>query len=258
MKKTILPLILLTSLLASCNQQANIVISENLTASNKLPTELLSEISSDGINKLANTYLEAKEKGLEKQFNLQSEAAKIVQEYPASKLSSQALPTYGDIASQVKDLYPAEKALCDTNGNECLLVLQAGGMAHATSASLAGWQTVTTDNERDAIRHSSWNGYMTISIGYTKAAQWANIHEYGNPKRAPNSLPEQMDLHNNSVGRNIALSSPVSLMPAAYRFEEVARQVKDGIKQGRMKILSDNKASLVASNTYSYRWPSNF
>lgn len=256
MKKAVLSLVILTTLLASCGQQVNTTNSDNTSTSNKLPTELLSEISPEGINKLASTYLEAKEKGIEETFNFQSEAEKMAQEYPASKLSTQA--TYGDIASQIKDLYPAEKALCDANGTDCFLVLQAGGMAHATSAYLAGWQTVTTDNERDAIRHSSWNAYMTIRIGYTKAAQWANLHEYGNPNRVPNSLAEQMDLHNNSVGRNIASSAPVSLLPSAYKDEEVVRQVKDGIKQGRMKIISDNKSALVPSNTYSYRWPSNF
>lgn len=153
------------------------------------------------------------------------------------------------------------EALCNSSGSECALVLQSGGVAHALSTANVYWQSVTTDNERDAFRHAAWNAAMTVRIGYSKAQLWGNAHEYGSPSRNPGNIGEQMDFYNNSVGRNIG--GEVSSVPAPYRDEYIASNVKAGIKSGRLRIVArlyptETQASgraLVMSNSYSSQWP---
>jgi uncharacterized membrane protein YgcG len=61
------------------------------------------------------------------------------------------------------------------------------------------------DSHRDAFRHAYWNALMTKRFGAAWAQQYASAHE-GLPHNS--QVRESMDLHNNEVGRRIALRYP--------------------------------------------------
>lgn len=63
----------------------------------------------------------------------------------------------------------------------------------------------TNDGHADAYRHALWNARMTRAFGQSWAAEYATAHEMvpGNP-----AAREAMDLHNNEVGRRIAVQNP--------------------------------------------------
>jgi peptidoglycan hydrolase-like protein with peptidoglycan-binding domain len=56
----------------------------------------------------------------------------------------------------------------------------------------------------DAFRHCLWNCLMTQHIGATRAEQFATGHENSGPSPIP--FDNQMDLHDNATGRNLASS----------------------------------------------------
>ncbi|MCP2256630.1 hypothetical protein LX15_000313 [Streptoalloteichus tenebrarius] len=62
-----------------------------------------------------------------------------------------------------------------------------------------------TDGHADAFRHAYWNALLTRRFGVEWAEQYCTAHER-NPKNTGGS--EAMDLHNNEVGRRIALAHP--------------------------------------------------
>lgn len=62
-----------------------------------------------------------------------------------------------------------------------------------------------TDNHNDAFRHTYWNALMVKEFGEDWASRFATAHEMilKNP-----AAQEAMDLHNNEIGRAIAVSHP--------------------------------------------------
>ena len=247
--------ILITSLIiTSCGVTST--PSETSPSSN---TEILSRISNEGIQASIEEFENLKKTSP----NIdESEYIRIVNKniskYPAL-ISPQGTPYgYGNIATQVNDLYPQEKQLCDQSAYECSQVMVAGADGHRFSRDYVSFQSHTTDNELDAFRHAMWNASMTQKIGFARAKLWGDAHEYGNPRRIPNALNEQMDLHNNAVGRNIG-NEPTFGFPGEY----AASVIKTAIKSGRLQIFArayptevvPSGSYLVPSNSYSSSWP---
>lgn len=60
------------------------------------------------------------------------------------------------------------------------------------------------NNESDAFRHTYMQAYLTLRYNDFAAEQFGKYHEiYGNLKHNQDKAEEIMDLHNNSVGREI-------------------------------------------------------
>lgn len=283
MNKILTAGLLLTVALASCGQSPVDPTTNGEPAGSTAPTrpgaaeesgnqatavDLLGTLSPEGITVSLKEYEQQRGTDGADEALFASIVRKNAATYPAKgQLAPQA--TYADIATQIHQLNATEKTLCNRSASECAAVLASGTVAHAAAAnpSFTGWQSVTTNNERDAMRHGTWNAVMTIKIGYTKASEWANAHEYGNPNRIPGVIGEQMDFYNNSVGRNIGNETIANPQGMPFYLEEVATSnVRDAVKSGRMRVVSRAYASeaqasgntLVASNTYRSQWPSNF
>ncbi|WP_293909035.1 hypothetical protein [Deinococcus sp.] len=255
----------LTLILSACGEQRAVTPVAQIDLQNATSaTDLLSRLNSKGISASYEEYRERQVLGGATEADFIQIVNNNVTKYPSTQITAQIV--YGDIATQIKDLNPQEKTLCNQSASQCAAVLAAGGVAHFFSSQFAGWQSVTTDNERDAIRHGTWNACMTMNVGYAQAQAWANAHEYGSATRIPSSIGEQMDFYNNSVGRNIGNETLAINFPAAYRDEGAARNVKAAVKSGRLRVVSRAYASqpqasgntLVASNVYSSAWPSSF
>lgn len=95
------------------------------------------------------------------------------------------------------------------------------------------------DGHADSFRHSYWNALMTQKYGEPWANQFATSHE-----RYPdnNPVPVAMDLHNNEVGRQIALANPNATT------DQMKGLIEQAIKDGRMVVI-DRNDMLVPSNT---------
>lgn len=98
------------------------------------------------------------------------------------------------------DLTRAEKWLVLRYFWQAPAVYRAGNYARDESASRYP-QQAGQDDQRDAYRHSLWNGSMTRRLKSEDAAErWGNAHEEfpGNP-----AARKAMDLSNNQTGRQI-------------------------------------------------------
>ncbi|MER7113371.1 hypothetical protein ABT332_02645 [Saccharomonospora azurea] len=86
----------------------------------------------------------------------------------------------------------------------------------------------TTHSHTDAFRHAYWNARMTQEFGEEWAEAFATAHE----QRPTNDMQsEAMDLHNNELGRRIAVQNP-DASP-----EELAQLVTDAVNQGETIVL---------------------
>ena len=83
-------------------------------------------------------------------------------------------------------------------------------------------------NQVNAFRHAMWNAIMTDKIGVKKAKKFANAHE-----QFPNNPIEhmQMDLHNNELGRNIAVQY------AGQGYDVFAEKIIEAINNGEAEVL---------------------
>lgn len=100
----------------------------------------------------------------------------------------------------------SEKKLCIRYPFDALKVNKAKDIA--TSQTEAKFGTSGLGNQSDAFRHGIWNAEMTDLIGITKAELFATAHEdkdvTGNESDGyPKTAHRDMDLHNNTIGRNI-------------------------------------------------------
>jgi hypothetical protein len=71
-------------------------------------------------------------------------------------------------------------------------------LAAANSSGLAGLHL----GPADAFRHALWNCQMAKSLGATRAEQFATAHENDGPSSI--AFDNQMDLHDNAMGRSLA------------------------------------------------------
>ncbi|MDR6989822.1 hypothetical protein J2Y66_004339 [Paenarthrobacter nitroguajacolicus] len=84
------------------------------------------------------------------------------------------------------------------------------------------------DDQNDAFRHAYWNALMVKEFGADWAEDYATAHEQlpGNP--APR---EAMDLYNNEVGRNVAISNPDASA------EELADLIEEAVNHGDTVVV---------------------
>ena len=84
------------------------------------------------------------------------------------------------------------------------------------------------DGHNDAFRHAYWNALMTSRFGEGFAEAFGTAHEGvpGNPADR-----EAMDLHNNALGRRIALENP------GASDEELARLVFEAVNNGDAVVI---------------------
>ncbi|MBF6298801.1 hypothetical protein IU459_14795 [Nocardia amamiensis] len=96
-----------------------------------------------------------------------------------------------------------------------------------------GKKTVDTQaNHADAFRHTYWNARMTEEFGEQWTKEYASKHE----GRADNAaVREAMDLHNNELGRKIAMENP-----GASR-AELRDLVKDAVDRGDAVFIDQNQ-----------------
>lgn len=71
-------------------------------------------------------------------------------------------------------------------------------LAAATASGLPGLHL----GRADAFRHALWNCQMAKQLGTTRAEQFATGHENSGPSSIP--FDNQMDLHNNAMGRSLS------------------------------------------------------
>jgi hypothetical protein len=82
----------------------------------------------------------------------------------------------------------------------------------------------------DAFRHAYWNALMTKSNGVLSATLFGTAHECvsGQP-----NLENNMDLHNNSIGREVAMNNN------SMNNTELANQIMASLLNGELKIISN-------------------
>jgi hypothetical protein len=132
---------------------------------------------------------------------------------------------------QSQTLTPGEYALLlDNDGKiDRWLLLRMGSIfMHALNQTSALFPGESLHNSRaDAFRHSYWNALITQEFGAEYAQAFTTKHE-----TSPGSVREEqfMDLHNNSVGRDIGLSYP-NLRP-----EQIQQKVMDALTNGQLYV----------------------
>jgi hypothetical protein len=111
----------------------------------------------------------------------------------------------------------------------------------AADARFAGQPNV--GSQRDAFRHAYWSARLTRDFGPEFAKEYTTAHE-GNRDPNPNRVAqEEMDLHNNEVGRGIAQAYPNEGNDSlADRVEQAVREGRTvGIK-GKRDVWSSDQA----------------
>lgn len=182
MKKAVLPLIVLTSLLASCGQQSTFAPNtrdNSLTQEEKVAAAVkLQRLSQEDLQEIYNKAL--------KQENPDEFVINELKKYKE-----------GITAQEFGPLNAAETQVCSTSAWKCTqtLIIASGSETVAYNNFSDGQY----DGRQDAFRHSYWNAVMTAEIDETWATQFANAHEQGEPY----TISTAMDYHNNQVGRNI-------------------------------------------------------
>ncbi|MBF6179581.1 DUF6973 domain-containing protein [Nocardia otitidiscaviarum] len=101
----------------------------------------------------------------------------------------------------------------------------------ATNTAQEVFPDSVNDGQGDAFRHAYWNALMTTHFSEEFAARYATAHEYsgGQP-----SHREAMDLHNNDLGRRIAVENPGATP------EELKVKVVEAINQGRAVVIGSS------------------
>ncbi len=89
-----------------------------------------------------------------------------------------------------------------------------------------------TDGHADAFRHAYWNAMLTQRFGEEWTQEYATAHER-NPDSHP--TPVAMDLHNNEVGRRIALENPDA------DEEELRDLVEQAVRDGEMVVVGTDE-----------------
>lgn len=182
-------------------------------------------------------------------------------------ISTQQLYPYSTlIPEEAVQMNSYERQLCDESAWRCLNFLDAGAIASSQSGADMSWQDYGINNEKDAFRHSYWNAVMTLSIGYAAAQAFADAHEKGSPTQVQGGVGQQMDFHNNAVGRNVANN-----LPNTDRCNGGARiALHKEMSNGRLRIVKRNSflekvdekvgntRYLVYSNAWATTWPTSY
>jgi hypothetical protein len=106
----------------------------------------------------------------------------------------------------------------------------------AIQMTFAKFPTGTHHNDcADAFRHAFFNALNTIDCGESIAKEFGDAHESEVPQSQINE--KIMDLHNNSIGRSIAVSNPSATESQFANL--ICQQLEDGV----LKIF--NSASVL-------------
>ena len=89
--------------------------------------------------------------------------------------------------------------------------------------------------EANAFRHAMWNAIMTDKMGYKNAKKFADAHEKPYLESAPREC--KMDLHNNELGRQIAL------LYAGQGYDVFAIKIQEAIKNGQADVIRWDKGN---------------
>ncbi|CAL9574712.1 hypothetical protein SUDANB95_04869 [Actinosynnema sp. ALI-1.44] len=90
-----------------------------------------------------------------------------------------------------------------------------------------------TDGVSDAFRHAYWNAMLTRVFGEEWTAKYTTAHE--RKPGANSQLAETMDLHNNYIGRRIAVENPHASE------DELVKLVDQAVRGGRLVMIHDNR-----------------
>lgn len=96
----------------------------------------------------------------------------------------------------------------------------------------------------DAFRHGAYSAYLTKFLGAYAAEQWTDAHE----SSCSSGISLAMDLHNNEVGREIALEEcrtfvyifGVKIYTGYVSDYQVAQKIKNGVDNGDFLYVLDN------------------
>ena len=80
----------------------------------------------------------------------------------------------------------------------------------------------------NAYRHAMWNAIMTDKMGAEKAKKFADAHEQI-PKNPIDH--KEMDLHNNELGRRIAIEY------AGQGYDVFSQKIQEAISNGEAKVI---------------------
>lgn len=122
----------------------------------------------------------------------------------------------------------AEKALAKKDYYAAYQVNRAKIIAEDYVTRIYGRQNDIDGTQVNAFRHAMWNAVMTDTIGEKKAKKFADAHE-----EFPNNPVEHkdMDLHNNKLGREIALKY------AGKGYDVFSQKIQEAISNGEAKVL---------------------
>lgn len=113
--------------------------------------------------------------------------------------------------------------------------------------------SIYSDGAGNALRHATWNALMVkrafanpvggrdLEAAARKAAEFANAHE-DNPKNT-NAVNRDMDLHNNEVGRQVAVAL-LRQKPRASD-QELFEGVLEAFRQGQLRQASGDRLEVT-------------
>jgi hypothetical protein len=101
--------------------------------------------------------------------------------------------------------------------------------ANANYPPIAHGSIRGNDDHTDAFRHAYWNARMTQLYGPDWAERYATAHETDASNPGPR---EAMDLHNNQIGRQIALEHP-NASPA-----ELQALIRQAVERGDLVVIN--------------------
>jgi len=137
------------------------------------------------------------------------------------------------------NLNAQEQALYNSNVAYGLLCMANGKLAigYAEDNYIS---SVLHNGNGDAFRHTLWNFGMVIDVGYNFAKSWSDAHENGTVNNP--ALEKQMDLYNNSVGLNLGLTYPGTVLHSTF-----INTTKTQVRNGKCKIIVNS--NLQPSNS---------
>ena len=123
-----------------------------------------------------------------------------------------------------------EKALAKNDYIAAYQVNEAKTITEDYIDKVYGRENDLDGTQVNAYRHAMWNAVMTDKIGEKKAKKFADAHE-----QFPNNPVEhmEMDLHNNELGRRIALEY------AGQGYDVFSQKIQEAINNGEAIVIWD-------------------
>lgn len=125
-----------------------------------------------------------------------------------------------------------EKALYRENRALALLCLANGKLALDYASEM--YKSGLHNGNGDAFRHALWNYGMAIDVGQSFAKRWSDAHEYGTANNPV--LERKMDLHNNSVGLQLAKDNPGTILHSTFK-----NKTREKVRNGTCRRIASNK-----------------